>query len=197
MRLIAPPLSSLLSSLLLSLALIGPCLAANSADSADTAAPPAAAASALPQPVPLTRRIYQFQHRLIPGWVHKSSGAFYADLRAGNLDRLREAASEAISPEYAAGIKVTPYPALDGVLIEYPAPEAPPLCYFAFIHADPKAETGYAIYTYEKTMNFPGMQTQAVGVVGGWSRDGTHSNIGSRPYQDAEAFVRDLKLAKE
>jgi len=177
----------LIATAMLSLLLTGPCVAA------DEAAPPAAAAS---QPAPTEhQRTYHFEHRLIPSWVHKTSGAFYADLRAGQLDRLLNAARDIVSPEFAAGIKVTPYPALDGVLIEYPAPKTAPLCYFTFIHASRKSETGYAVYTYEKTLNFPG--ADAYGVVGGWSLDGKHSNMGSRTYKDAEAFVQDLKLEKD
>ena len=80
------------------------------------------------------------------------------------------------------------------MLIEYPMPVAAPLCYFTFIHASRKGETGFAVYTYEKTMSFGG--PEPYGVVGGWSLDGTHSNMGTRDYKDADAFVRDLKLEK-
>lgn len=187
MRLIAAPL--------LSLCLLGPCLAADTV--ADAPTPPASAASQATRPAPtLHQRTYQLQHRLIPNWVHKSSGAFYTALVVGDLGRLREVAGELVSPEYAAGIKVTPYPALEGVLIEYPEPLTPPLCYFAFVHVNAKSSTGYEIYTYEKTMKFPGLDN-SYGVVGTWSPDGTHGNLGGRSYQDAESFIRDLKLGKE
>ena len=183
MRLIAAPL--------LSLCLLGSCLAA------DSAAPPAPAASEAAKPGPtLHQRTYQLQHRLIPNWVHKSSGAFYTALVIGDLARLREAAGELVSPEYAAAIKVTPYPALEGVLIEYPEPLTSPLCYFAFVHANRKSSTGYELFTYEKTMKLPGLD-YGYGVVGGWTPDGTHTNMGGRTYQDAESFIRDLKLDKE
>lgn len=183
MRLIAPAL--------LSLFLIGPCAAAE--DNTPPPPPAAAASEAARAAVPQERRIYYLQHRLIPNWVFKTSGAFYADLRSGSLDRLRAAASEIVSPEYAAGIKVTPYPDLNGVLIEYPTPQAVPHCYYTFIHAVPKGEPGYAVYTYEKTVNFPGAEPM-VGVVGRWSADGAHGNLGPRKYQDVASFVADLKL---
>ncbi|MEO6278359.1 hypothetical protein [Roseateles sp.] len=178
---------------LLSLGLLGPCAAAD-----EVAAPPAAAASEAAKPAPtLHSRIYQLQHRLIPGWVHKSSGAFYTALVVGDLTRLRAVAGELVSPEYAAGIKVTPYPDLEGVLIEYPKPLTPPLCYFAFVRANAKSSSGYDIYTYEKTVSLPGMEA-VYGVVGTWSADGNqHSNMGGREYKDAESFVRDLKLDKQ
>jgi len=35
------------------------------------------------------------------------------------------------------------------------------------------------------------------GVVGSWTPEGAHANMGGRNYQDAESFVRDLKLDKE
>jgi hypothetical protein len=184
MRLIATPL--------LSLCLLGPCLAADSAT--DAPAPPASAASEAAKPGPtLHQRTYQLQHRLIPNWVHKSAGAFYTALVIGDLTRLREAATELVSAEYAAGIKVTPYPPLEGVLIEYPTPLTAPLCYFAFVHMNARSSTGYEIYTYEKTMTLPGLDA-GYGVVGTWSATGTHGNLGGRNYQDAESFIRDLKL---
>ena len=187
MRLIAAPL--------LSLCLLGSCLAEDTA--ADAPAAPASAASQAARPAPtLHQRTYQLQHRLIPSWVHKSSGAFYTALVVGDLGRLREAATELVSADYAAGIKVTPYPALEGVLIEYPAPLTPPLCYFAFVHVNAQSDTGYEIYTYEKTMTFPGLDA-GYGVVGTWSSTGTHGNLGGRNYQDAESFIRDLKLDKK
>lgn len=181
----------LLIAPLLSLLLLGPCAAAEPAPAVPADAASAAAGKAL------HRNIYQLQHRLIPNWVHKSSGAFYTALVTGDLTRLRSVATELVSAEYAAGIKVTPYPALQGVLIEYPVPLTAPLCYFAFVHASNKSTSGYEVYTYEKTMNFPGMDP-AYGVVGSWSADGgQHANMGTRSYQDAESFVRDLKLDPE
>ncbi|MFG6485482.1 hypothetical protein ACG04R_02290 [Roseateles sp. BYS78W] len=180
---------------LLSLCLLGPCVAADTAAEAPT--PPASAASEAAKPGPtLHQRVYQLQHRLIPNWVHKSSGAFYTALAVGDLARLREVASELVSPEYAAGIKVTPYPALEGVLIEYPTPQTSPLCYFEFVHVNGKSSTGYEIYTYEKTLKLPGLD-YGYGVVGRWTPEGAHANMGGRNYQDAESFVRDLKLDKE
>lgn len=181
MRLITAPVLALL--------LLGPCLAA------EPTAPPAAAASAasapFARPDAQSRAIYQLQHRLVPGWAHKSQGAFYADLRDGRLERLRQTATELVSAEYAAGIKVTPYPELNGVLIEYPMPQVAPHCYFSFVRA--KGDGEYEVHTYEKTMTLPGLDN-GYGVLGGWTADGTHFNKGSRTYQQAADFVRDLKL---
>jgi len=174
-------------ALVLSL-LLGGCATTGTAPVPPTPVDPAVAAAKAQH-----GKIYQLQHQLVPNWVHKSSGAFYTALVIGDLARLREVASELVSPDYAAGIKVTAYPALEGVLIEYPAPLTPPLCYFAFVRANSKSSSGYEIYTYEKTMTFPGMDP-IYGVVGNWSADGNrHSNLGGRKYQDAESFVRDLK----
>ncbi|MCE4553624.1 hypothetical protein [Pelomonas cellulosilytica] len=178
------------AALLLSFGLAGP--AAADAPSAPPVPPASAAAPAAPTE---HQRTYYFEHRLLPGWVHKSAGSFYADLSSGKLNRLLDAAREVVSPEFSAGLKVTPRPELDGVLVEYPAPKTMPLCYFAFVHANPKSETGYDFYTYEKTMVLPGME-DVVGVVGSWSPNGTHANMGTRTYQDAESFLRDLKLEK-
>ncbi len=177
----------LLLASLLSLALLAGCATPSPAPAP---APPTETAAANAQHA----RIYQLQHRLVPNWVHKSSGAFYTALVVGDLGRLREVATDLVSADYAAGIKVTRYPALEGVLIEYPTPLTMPLCYFAFVHVNPKSSSGYDIYTYEKTMAFPGME-DVRGVVGSWSPDGgRHSNLGTRRYQDAESFVRDLPL---
>lgn len=176
MRVVALLLSSCL--------LAGPCLAAD--------APPAPPQDSASRPAPTpAQRIYYFQHRLVPQWVHQSSGVFYTDLSAGRLDRLREAATEVVSAEFAAGIRVTPYPELGGVLIEYPPPQTPPQCFYSFVLSTPKSETGYAIYTYEMTLKFPGLESTR-GVVGTWSASGTHGNLGGRGYEDAAAFVRDV-----
>ncbi|GEM_PF-2781511 len=78
----------------------------------------------------LKDRIYFFQHRLLPGWTFNSDGAFYKDLMSGNEIRVKAAATEMVSPEFAEGISIKPINESKGVLITFPKPDNMPDCYF-------------------------------------------------------------------
>tara|TARA_R100000365_G_C2742590_1_gene71245 strand:- start:11 stop:409 length:399 start_codon:yes stop_codon:yes gene_type:complete len=57
--------------------------------------------------VSISRRIYYFQHKLIPKWVFESDGAFYFDIYNRNAERLLAEAADIISQEYSDGIRET------------------------------------------------------------------------------------------
>lgn len=135
-------------------------------------------------------RTYFFQHRLIPEWTHRTRGAFFDDLNADRLERLIEAASKVVSPEFAAAITVRKYPEARGVLISFPAPAAPPECYYIYIHRVGDGAT-FSLFTYEKTLDL--LERGHKGVVGSWSADKAHGNLGPRTYDDPDSFVRDVQ----
>jgi hypothetical protein len=136
---------------------------------------------------PISKRIYYFQHKLIPKWVFESDGEFYFDLYNRNVERLLDAAAEIISPEYAKEIKINPLVDQNAVSISFSEPDSMANCYFVLVQ---KTESGYSYYTYEKTFQFD--NEDFVGVVGGWDSEGNHSNFGSRSYKTEQEFVADV-----
>ena len=137
-------------------------------------------------------RIYFFQHRLIPQWTHQSEGAFFNDLNSGKSEKLIEAATKIVSPEFAAAISIKKYPDENGVLIKFAAPVEVPQCYFIFIYKD-KNSSKFSLYAYEKTHDL--LKEGNKGVVGQWSAEGGHSNLGARTYEDPESFVSEVQKA--
>lgn len=135
-----------------------------------------------------SQRIYYFQHRVISKWVFESEGWFYADLLHGNLEKLVNAAEEIVSTDYANGLAVTPLEGHPAILIVFPHPDAPPNCYYALIVKDGDNEFRY--FTYESTIDIT--KSRIYGVVGGWDREGSHSNFGGRTYKTSEEFVADV-----
>lgn len=149
-------------------------------------------AGAAAQPANLTpdQKVYLFQHRLIPELTHQTNGRFFNALSKGDAQKLLELAAEIVSPEFSAGISITPYPEFDALLISFPPPVQPPQCYFIFIRRD-KASNGLALFTYEKTPNL--FKDGSKGVVGSWTAEDSHLNLGARTYEDPESFVREMR----
>lgn len=140
----------------------------------------------------LSQRIYFFQHRLIPKWTLETEGRFFDDLVAGNLDKLRDSAREIVSIEYGDKVTSEAIDGHDAVLISFPTPLEAPHCFYVVIL---KEGLSYSYYTYEKTLSL--MENDPViGVVGSWSKDGTHVNLGPRTYRDSATFIKDV-LAKK
>ena len=135
---------------------------------------------------PLSKRIYYLQHKVISKWVFESSGAFFADLQAGNTVRLLSVAERIVTPEYAQGVTVTPVDGKEAVLIRFPEPTSPANCFFALIE---KTNDGFSYYTYEKTLNLG--EYNVAGVLGGWDQQGQHSNYGPRSYKTFAEFIKD------
>lgn len=162
----------------------------NSTPSSTAAAQTAPENTAQPaqQTVPESSRVYYLQHKLLPEWTHTTGGRFYDALVINDLEKLKFAASEIISSEYAEAIQSEYFPDHQAVLIQFPHPKVFANCYFVLIR---KNDRGYDYYTYEKTMNF-GDDDPVVGVVGAWSEEGQHLNLGARDYQSGEDFFTDV-----
>lgn len=136
---------------------------------------------------PLHRRIYQFQHLLIPNWVYETDGAFFADLQHGVIDRLAEAASEMVSEEYSYGLAIVPIEGHDAILIRFPEPKHTPNCYFAIVE---RLDAGFMYHTYESSFIY--RDEGIIGVVGAWDAEGSHLNRGPRGYESEDAFIEDV-----
>jgi hypothetical protein len=134
------------------------------------------------------QKIYQFQHRLLPKWIHESKGAFFDDLMQGKTGRFIEAATKIVGEEFAKEIRIRKYHEAKGVLLVFQPPNEPPECSFIYIV---KADDGFRFFTYEKSADI--FREGDKGVVGEWTADGTHLNIGSRKYDDADSFVSELQ----
>jgi hypothetical protein len=138
--------------------------------------------------VPTSKKIYFFQHKILPEWTFTTEGKFYADLLRGDLAHLKLAATEVISNEYANGISSEVINDSGAILIKFPKPKAMANCYFVLIL---KNKEEFSFYTYEKTMNF-GDDDPVIGVVGSWSPEGSHGNLGGRTYSKSSDFVSDI-----
>lgn len=138
--------------------------------------------------MPTSKKIYFFQHKILPEWTFTTDGKFYADLLKGDLSHLKMAATEVISDDYANGISSEVIKDSGSILIKFPQPKAMANCFFVLIT---KTKDEFSFYTYEKTMSFGG-DDPVIGVVGSWSSEGSHGNLGGRTYSKASDFVSDV-----
>jgi hypothetical protein len=138
--------------------------------------------------VPTSKKVYFFQHNILPEWTFTTDGGFYEDLLKGDLSRLKMAATEVISNDYANGISSEVLNGGGSVLIKFPQPKAMANCFYVLIQI---SKDGFNFYTYEKTMSFGG-DDPVIGVVGSWSPEGSHANLGGRTYVKASDFVADI-----
>lgn len=137
---------------------------------------------------PYSKKVYFFQHKILPQWTFNSNGNFYTDLVNGNLDGLKSAATEIVSKEFAEQIKTEVFNKDNAVLIKFPEPQAFANCFFVLIQ---KNDNNYSFLTYEKTIPL-GENDQVKGVVGAWSDEGSHLNLGGRTYTKPSDFVADM-----
>lgn len=137
------------------------------------------------EPSPQQRRYY-FEHRLLPKWTHTTNGAFFTDLRGGSARRLVDAATEIVSPAYAAALTIKPLADENRVLISLAAPTDIAACFHVMIIRDGQT---YRYLTLELTEDLLDNGTKSI--LGGWTADGGHLNFGARKYTDPESFVRE------
>ena len=135
------------------------------------------------------QKVYHFQHQIIPRWTHDSNGAFFNYLNNDRINRLIATASQIVSPEFSAAISVKKYPDARGLLISFPAPTETPECYYIYIHKNNDGNK-FSLFTYEKTRDL--FKHGDKGVIGSWS-DKSHSNFGTRTYEDSDSFVSDVQ----
>lgn len=140
------------------------------------------------QELPDSKNVYFFQHQLLPEWTFTSNGNFFSDLIQGELTTLKSAATKIISKDYAERIKTEVVNNQSAVLITFPQPRGMTDCYYILIV---KKNDDFAFYTYEKTMSF-GQNDPVRGVVGMWSKEGSHGNLGPRTYTLASDFIQDV-----
>jgi|GEM_PF-1878340 len=141
-----------------------------------------------------SQKVYYLQHKLIPKWVHQSGGAFFNDLNSGKYEKLIEAASQIVSSEFSAAISIKKYPDENGVLISFAAPAEPPECYYIYIYRE-NNDNKFSLFTYEKT--YDQFKKGHKGVVGQWTAEMAHKNLGPRTYEDLDSFVGDVKKAMQ
>ena len=142
--------------------------------------------------IPEHERVYYFEHRLLPKWTFATQGAFFEAMMNGHNKQFLAAATEIVSDQYADQIKILPYLEENAILLIFATPKMPPNCYFVMIQ---KSKDSYIYYTYERTLAF-GDDT-FVGVVGGWSEDGAHLNMGPREYSDYQSFADEVLMKHE
>lgn len=137
---------------------------------------------------PYSKKVYFFQHKILPQWTFNSNGNFYTDLINGNLDGLKSAATEIVSKEFAEQIETEVFSKDNAVLITFPKPQAFANCFFVLIK---KNDNNYSFLTYEKTIQL-GEDDQIKGVVGAWNDEGSHLNLGGRTYKKSSDFAADM-----
>jgi len=127
--------------------------------------------------------VYYFQHKLLPRWTHQSDGQFYEDMRDGIPPQLLEAASKIVGKEFADSISIQALEETDGIFIHFAEPQEVPECYYVIIL---KSEEGFEFFTLEKALDF--MNEGYISVVAMWTDDGSHLNLGSYKFSDAQTF---------
>lgn len=132
-------------------------------------------------------QVYAFEHKLLPGWVHKSEGAFYSDLEKGETKQLFEAATEIVGKDFADGIKIRKINLPDGILITFPKPNEAPECFYAAVLKD---GSEYHYVTLELSEIFLSDGTKSF--LCEWASDGSHLDFGPRKYDDEAHFLSEL-----
>lgn len=140
------------------------------------------------QEIPDAKKVYVFQHRLLPDWTFGSDGSFFDDLLRGDVTKLRMAATKLVSEDFANAISTEVVGNQSAVLLTFPKPQYMADCYYILIV---KHKEEFAFFTYEKTMIFE-KNDPVVGVVGTWSSEGSHGNLGPRTYSAASDFIADV-----
>lgn len=135
---------------------------------------------------PRDRKVYYFQHRLIPDWLYNTEGKFFEDLKDNYSQPLFNAAQDIIDVEFGSNLKIEYIPEKDAVLFIFEKPKAPANCFYAIAQ---RVNDGYLYTTYENTFPFG---DDVYGVVGGWSKEGSHLNMGPRTYKSESEFVQDI-----
>ncbi|MGQ8364806.1 hypothetical protein [Glaciecola sp. 1036] len=138
--------------------------------------------------VPESERVYFFQHRILPEWTFTTEGLFFEDLIRGEFSKLKQAATDIVSKDFAENLDVLQIPTKDAVLITFPEPRGLTNCFFVIIQ---RTNNSFSYYTYEKTMSF-GDDDHFKGVVGTWSSEGSHGNLGPRTYTSPANFIEDV-----
>ena len=130
-------------------------------------------------------RIYHFEHRLLPKWVHHTNGAFFEDIRSGTLERPREAATAIVSAEYAKQLAVRTSTEPAGVLITFTPPTGTAECFYVFVA---KVGDSFRYITLEKSEDIrnEGFKT----CVGEWTAEGGHLNFGFLKEETETAFLK-------
>lgn len=134
------------------------------------------------------KRIYYFEHRFIPKFVHDSEGRFFDDLIHHDGSVLKQAAAKIVGESFAAQLKITTIEPGKAALITFAPPTRMPQCYYAIVA---KTDSGYAYITLEKAMDLAESGTVKA-MYCGWSADGVHQNFGPRSYDTAADFVKEF-----
>lgn len=134
-----------------------------------------------------SRRIYAFEHRLLPRLVYGSEHKMFADLIQNQGDGLRTIAEKIVSPEFAQQMRFKTIVPDKAVLISFPEPEKPPLCYHVIVA---KTDDGYAYHTLEKADDIANTG-KLKAMYCSWDSPSTRKNFGGRGYTDADAFEKE------
>ena len=144
------------------------------------------AAADLPANEQRSKKVYRFQHQLLPRLAVQSGERFFAELVTGDITRLRAAARQLVDDRFADALIV------QGIdeqrfLFTFEVPDATPNCYYAVIE---KTETGYRYFTLELALDVSNSGLKCV--IGEWPEPNTHRPLGYVKYTDAGSFVDSL-----
>jgi hypothetical protein len=134
------------------------------------------------------QQVYYFEHKLLPGWVHNSDGAFYSDLGQGKPRQMYEAATQIIGKDFADGIKIRKIDKPDGFLITFPKPKEAPECFFAAVLKD-GSQYHYVTLELGEDLLSDGSKT----FLCEWASDGSHLDFGPRKFDDEAHFLSELE----
>jgi hypothetical protein len=137
------------------------------------------------------KKIYTFQHKLIPRLLHETDGRFFTDLKLGKESKLIGIAEKFVDVDFANAIKITAVLEDQAYALTFQTPTQPPECYHALIV---KVENDHLYYTLEKGLDFS--ERGRPSVLCSWTKEGTHQNLGTRKYDDLDSFINDIILTK-
>ncbi|MEN7972741.1 MAG: hypothetical protein ABFR47_02780 [Verrucomicrobiota bacterium] len=132
-------------------------------------------------------KIYHFEHRLLPGWVHNTEGHFFADLASGIPEPMIDAAKEVDGAEFVKSLKLKSYPAEKAYVIVFQQPAQASECYYAIIKKEAK---GYSYYILERGVDLFGVGGDSFVCM--WTKDLVHTNLGVREYNDLDSFIKEV-----
>jgi hypothetical protein len=137
------------------------------------------------------QKIYFFEHRLLPKWVHHSKGAFFEDLASGSTTKMVEAATEIVGKDFADALHVEVAQRGKIILLLFPKPNKTAECYFAAVI---KTSSGYRYLTLEADEDI--MKQGVKAFYCEWTSSGAHLDFGPRRYDDEADFLTEVTKEK-
>jgi hypothetical protein len=132
------------------------------------------------------KAVHNFQHRLLPRWVHDNGLHILDD---GGIDPLLATARQMVDEQYAEAIVVHRYPEKGIFIIEFEEPQQTTGIFYFAIKKEAGDTPGF--YALEKGLSFFGAGEASV--LTEWESGWDASKLGGRDYTDLAGFLNELQ----